>query len=163
MNPDGQTFVDDLEVGDVWFFPSGVPHSLQALDKGVEFLLVFDDGSFSDGNTGLATEMFLRTPKEVLSKNFNAPLSAFDNMPKDQLYIFNGTPAPKSISAQNITGPGGVATGTQSYTYHWSKQEAYDTPGGSIKILDPQTFPIAYNFSVALVTIKPGAMREIHW
>ena len=32
-----------------------------------------------------------------------------------------------------------------------------------MKILDPTTFPIAANFSVALVTIQPGAMREIHW
>ena len=32
-----------------------------------------------------------------------------------------------------------------------------------MKIVDPTTFPIASNFSVALVTIQPGAMREIHW
>lgn len=34
---------------------------------------------------------------------------------------------------------------------------------GSVKILDPQTFPIASSFSLALVTLKPGAMRELHW
>lgn len=36
-------------------------------------------------------------------------------------------------------------------------------PGGSIKILDPATFPVASTFSVALVTVEPGAMREMHW
>lgn len=36
----GEFFIDDLQEGDVWFFPPGVPHSLQALDEGVEFLLV---------------------------------------------------------------------------------------------------------------------------
>lgn len=41
---------------------SGVPHSLQALDGGVEFLLVFDDGSFSEDSTFLATELFARNP-----------------------------------------------------------------------------------------------------
>lgn len=41
---------------------SGVPHSIQALDDGVEFLLVFDDGDFSEDNTFLATEVFLHTP-----------------------------------------------------------------------------------------------------
>jgi oxalate decarboxylase family bicupin protein len=163
MNEDGQTFVDDLTTGDVWFFPAGVPHTLQALDDGVEFMLVFDDGSFDDSGTGLISEMFLRNPKEVLSKNFDVPLSDFDELPQDQLYIFNGTPAPANLSMQNVTGPGGVASGAQSYTYHFSKQEAYEVPGGSIKIIDPQTFPIATMFSVALVTIHPGAMREIHW
>lgn len=41
---------------------SGVPHSIQALDAGVEFLLVFDDGSFSEDNTFLASEVFMRNP-----------------------------------------------------------------------------------------------------
>ncbi|GAD99468.1 hypothetical protein SS1G_10796 [Paecilomyces variotii No. 5] len=162
INEDGQTFVDDVTAGDVWYFPAGVPHSLQALDEGAEFMLVFDDGDFNDGGTGLISEMFLRNPKEVWSKNLDAPLSAFDKLPKDQLYIFNGSPA-GTLASQNVTGPGGVASGTQSYTYHFSKQEPYEVPGGSIKILDPQTFPIADMFSVALVTIRPGAMREVHW
>ncbi|TQS33150.1 hypothetical protein Golomagni_06517, partial [Golovinomyces magnicellulatus] len=42
-------------------------------------------------------------------------------------------------------------------------QKPFEVPGGSVKILDPTTFPIASMFSVALVTIQPGAMREIHW
>jgi oxalate decarboxylase/phosphoglucose isomerase-like protein (cupin superfamily) len=129
----------------------------------VEFLLVFDQGDFNEGGTGLISEMFLRTPTEVLSKNLNAPLSAFDNLPSNQLYIFNGSPAPADLSAQNITGPGGVASGNNSNTFHLSKQAAYEVPGGSIKIIDPESFPIAPMFSAALVTIKPGAMREIHW
>lgn len=163
MNEDGQTFVDDIMEGDVWYFPSGIPHSLQGLDKGAEFMLVFDQGDFDDGGTSLASEMFLRNPKEVLSKNLHAPLSDFDDLPKDQLYVFNGTPAPKDLEKQNVTGPGGFAFGAESYTYHLSKQPPFETPGGSIKIIDPINFPIAHNFSAALVTIKPGAMREIHW
>jgi len=51
----------------------------------------------------------------------------------------------------------------QSYSYHFSEQPAHEVPGGSVKIVDPLTFPIASNFSAALVTVKPGALREIHW
>lgn len=163
LNEDGQPFIDDVTEGDVWYFPSGVPHSFQGLDKGAEFMLVFDQGDFDDGGTSLASEMFLRNPKEVLAKNLQAPLSDLDDLPKDQIYIFNGTPAPKDLGEQNVTGPGGFASGPDSYTYHFSKQKPYETPGGSIKIIDPINFPIAHNFSAALVTIKPGAMREIHW
>ncbi|KAL9115504.1 MAG: hypothetical protein Q9227_000825 [Pyrenula ochraceoflavens] len=163
MNEDGATFVDDLVAGDVWFFPAGVPHSLQGLENGTEFLLVFDQGDFNDGGTNLITEMFLRTPKESLSKNLNAPLSAFSKLPSDELYIFNGRQAPRDIQQQNTTGPGGALTGAAGYSYHFSQQEPFETPGGSIKILDPSTFPIASMFSTAVVTIKPGAMREIHW
>jgi len=50
-----------------------------------------------------------------------------------------------------------------SYTYHFSQQTPYTVPGGSVKIIDTTTFPIAANFAAALVTIAPGAMRELHW
>lgn len=36
----GTFFEDDVEEGDLCFFPVGVPHSLQGLQGGAEFLLV---------------------------------------------------------------------------------------------------------------------------
>lgn len=163
VNEDGQTFVDDLNTGDVWFFPSGIPHSIQAFDQGTEFLLVFDDGNFSEDNTFLASELFARTPKEVLAKDLATDISALDNIPDGQLWIFPGMRAPDDIKEQNITGPAGFAPLNQSYSYHFSDQKPYEVAGGSVKIIDPTTFPIANMFSAALVTVKPGALREIHW
>ncbi|EKV19804.1 Oxalate decarboxylase, putative [Penicillium digitatum PHI26] len=163
VNENGETFADDLTAGDVWFFPPGVPHSIQALDDGVEFLLVFDDGGFNEDNTFLATEVFLHTPREVLSKNFGVDVAAFDKIPNDELYIFKGTPAPKDIQKQNVTTSAGIVPRAQSYSYHLSEQPAHEVAGGSVKIIDPLTFPIASNFSAAIVTVHPGGMREIHW
>lgn len=165
VNEEGQTFVDDLNAGDVWFFPAGVPHSLQGLKGGVEFLLVFDDGSFSEDNTFLASEVFAHNPKEVLSKNFGGlPLSAWDNIPPGELFIFPGTKAPTDISAQNIVGSAGLVPTAQSYTYHASLASPnHVTEGGTVTVIDPLVFPIASKFSAAIVTIKPGAIREIHW
>ncbi|KAI1305668.1 Bicupin, oxalate decarboxylase/oxidase [Xylaria venustula] len=163
INEDGASFVDDVTAGDVWFFPSGIPHSLQALDEGAEFLLVFDDGNFSEDETFLASEMLLRSPKEVWAKDLETDVSALDNIPQDQKYIFNGTPAPSDIEKQNTTGSAGSLSGPDGYTYHWSQQEFHNTTGGSVKILDPLTFPIAEMFSAALVVLEPGALREVHW
>jgi oxalate decarboxylase family bicupin protein len=163
VDENGRSFIDDIGAGDVWFFPAGVPHSIQALDEGCEFLLVFDDGSFSEDSTFLASELFMRNPKEVLSKNFQTPVSAFDNLPTEQLYIFNGQAAPANISEQNITGPAGELPLNDSYTYHFSQQEPYTVPGGSVKIIDTTTFPISRDIAAALVVIEPGAMRELHW
>ncbi|KAJ5233066.1 hypothetical protein N7468_006022 [Penicillium chermesinum] len=163
VNENGQTFVDDVTAGDLWFFPPGVPHSIQALEAGVEFLLVFDDGAFSEDNTFLASEVFLHTPKSVLAQDLGVDVSAFKNLPDDELYIFGGTPAPKDIEKQNVTTPAGVIPRTQSYSYHLSEQPAHEVAGGSVKIADPATFPIASNFSAAIVTVHPGGMREIHW
>ena len=159
----GATFADDLQAGDVWFFPAGVPHSIQASQEGVEFLLIFDDGSFSEDGTSLVSELFERNPKSVLAKNFRTDTSAFDKIPDGELYIFNGTPYPTNASESNITGPAGIIPQTSTYSYHLSQQQPYEVPGGSLKIIDPQSFPIASNFAAALFTIKPGAMRELHW
>ncbi|TLD06954.1 hypothetical protein PgNI_10924 [Pyricularia grisea] len=163
MNEDGQSFIDDVTAGDVWFFPPGIPHSLQALDEGCEFLLVFDEGDFSEDATFLATETMMRNPESVVAKNLEVDISALKDLPTEELFIFNGTPAPEDIQKQNITGSAGSITAPNSYTYHWSQQKPYQTPGGSVKILDPATFPIAEMFSAALVTVEPGAMRELHW
>jgi len=165
VNEAGQTFTDTLSAGDVWFFPAGIPHSIQANADGCEFLLVFDDGSFSEDNTFLVSELFERNPKSVLAKDLRVDTSALDNIPDGELYIFNGTPAPNDTSdpLNNITGPAGVIPQSGTYSYHFSEQAPYEVPGGSVKILDSATFPTAANFAAALFTIQPGAMRELHW
>lgn len=163
VNEAGETFTDDLAAGDVWFFPAGVPHSIQASEAGVEFLLVFDEGDFSEDNTFLVSELFERNPKSVLAKDLRVDTSAFDKIPSGQLYIFEGTPFPANISEQNVTGPAGIIPPSETYSYHLSQQAAYEVPGGSVKIIDPLSFPAASNFAAALFTVKPGAMRELHW
>ena len=68
---EGRNFVDDVGVGDLWYFPKGIPHSIQGLEPdGCEFLLVFDDGSFSEDNTFLLSDWFKHVPPDVLGKNF---------------------------------------------------------------------------------------------
>src|SRR5262249_11677469 len=61
IDPQGRNFVDDVGVGELWNFPAGFPHSIQALGGGGEFLLVFDDGNFSENNTVLLTDVIGRT------------------------------------------------------------------------------------------------------
>lgn len=94
MDENGATFVDDVTAGDVWFFPQGVPHSLQALHDGCEFLLVFDSGTFSESNTFLATEMLLRTPKSVWAKDLETDVSELDDIPQDEKYVSCLSPPP---------------------------------------------------------------------
>ncbi|KAJ5675196.1 uncharacterized protein N7477_005130 [Penicillium maclennaniae] len=158
VNENGETFIDDLSAGDVWFFPPGIPHSIQALDDGVEFLLVFDQGDFSEDNTFLATEVFLHTPKEVLAKDLGTTVAAFDDIPDDELYIFAGTAAPKDIEKQNVTTASGfIPAPRATRIISLSKMRTKSL------IVDPLTFPVASNFSAAIVTVHPGGMREIHW
>ncbi len=86
---DGKSFVADTNKYDLWFFPSGVPHSIQGLGPdGCEFMLVFDDGNFSESETVLLSDAMAHLPRSVLAKNFGVPQEAFKNLPKEELFIF---------------------------------------------------------------------------
>src|ERR1700682_5079531 len=90
LNPDGTIFIDDVSKSDLWFFPAGYPHSIQGLGPGdgCEFLLVFDEGMFSEDNAFLISSWVARTPPEILTKNSNFDRNAISKLPKDELYIF---------------------------------------------------------------------------
>jgi oxalate decarboxylase len=77
MNPDGKMFIGDVSEGDLWLFPAGHPHSIQGLEPdGTEFLLVFNQGDFSEDGTMLLSEWMAHTPTEVLMKNFGLDRAA---------------------------------------------------------------------------------------
>ena len=105
IDPQGRNFVDDVGVGDLWYFPSGVPHSIQGLNPdGCEFLLVFDDGEFDEDNTFLLSDWFKHTPNDVLSKNFGMPGTSFSHVPDpSELYIF-AAPVPGALASDKIAG-----------------------------------------------------------
>ncbi|WP_339198708.1 oxalate decarboxylase family bicupin [Paenibacillus sp. FSL P4-0176] len=160
VDQNGRNFIADVGPGDLWFFPKGLPHSIQGLEDGCEFLLVFDDGSFSDLNTLSISDWFAHTPPEVLSVNFGVPESAFHSMPKEQVYIFQDT-VPGSIESQEVQSPYGTIPLT--FKHRLLAQEPLITPGGSVRIVDSTNFPISTTVAAALVEIQPGAMRELHW
>ena len=157
----GRYFVDDVGVGDLWFFPSGVPHSIQGLGPdGCEFLLVFDDGDFDEDNTFLIADWFKRTPNEVLGKNFGVPASFFGHTPDEsQRYIFPA-PMPGPLSAANIPGAKPVA---QSFSSRLMAQDPIRSAGGTVRISDSTVFPINTTTAAALVEVNPGGLRELHW
>ncbi|QYR23301.1 oxalate decarboxylase family bicupin [Paenibacillus sp. sptzw28] len=160
VDQNGRNFIADVGPGDLWYFPPGIPHSIQGLAEGCEFLLVFDDGSFSDLNTLSISDWLAHTPKEVLSANFGVPVNAFDAIPQEQLYIFQDG-IPGSIESQEIQSPYGSVP--QSFSHRLLAQPPMKTPGGSVRIVDSTNFPISKTVAAALVEIEPGAMRELHW
>jgi quercetin dioxygenase-like cupin family protein len=89
MNPDGTMFIDDVSKGDLWLFPAGFPHSIQGLrPNGCEFLLVFDEGDFSEDGTFLLSETVAHTPRNILAKNFGLDKEAIAKLVrKEELYI----------------------------------------------------------------------------
>jgi oxalate decarboxylase len=160
VDQEGRSFVDDIGENDIWNFPGGIPHSLQGLgDEGSEFLLVFNDGNFNEDETFLVTDFLAHVPKEVLAKNFGVPESAFANIPKEELYIFQSK-VPGPLTADRATGAKPVPT---PYSHRLSAQEPIRTNAGTVRIVDSLKFPAAKMIAAGLVEVLPGGMRELHW
>jgi oxalate decarboxylase len=161
IDAEGRNFVDDVGVGDLWYFPGGIPHSIQGLGPdGCEFLLVFDDGAFDEDDTFLLTDWFKHVPAEVLGKNFGAPASLFGHTPDpSERYIFKA-PVPGPLGPDKLMGAQPVP---QTFSHHMMAQEPIRSKGGTVRITDSSVFHASKNIAAALVEIEPGGLRELHW
>jgi oxalate decarboxylase len=163
VDAEGRNFIADVGEGDLWNFPAGIPHSIQGLSDGCEFLLVFDDGDFSEFDTFLITDWFAHTPPDVLAKNFGVPQTAFAHIPTNvaqERYIFPGK-VPGPLKTDAVRSPAGTVP--HSFAHALTKQTPIECPGGQVRIVDSTNFPAATTIAAALVDVDPGAMRELHW
>ncbi len=164
LDVNGHGFVSDVGVGDLWYFPTGIPHSIQGLGPdGCEFLLVFDDGTFSEYETVQLTDWVAHTPRDVVAKNMGVPMEAFKNIPERQLYIFQGDmPGALEDDVKAIGGAGSMTK--ERFDFQMLAQAPTKrTKGGEVRIVDSTNFTVSRTIAAALVTLKPGGMRELHW
>ena len=161
VDQNGQNFLDDVGPGDMWNFPSGIPHSIQGLEEGCEFLLVFDDGNFSEDSTFLITDWFNCTPKDVLAKNFGVSESDFSELPTDidhTRYMFQGQ-VPGPLLSDKVSN----SLRERSFSYRISDLDPIKTSGGTVRIIDSTKFPAASTIAAGIVEVEPGGLREMHW
>ncbi|MGB7282553.1 MAG: cupin domain-containing protein [Candidatus Acidiferrum sp.] len=160
----GKSFVTDVREGDLWYFPTGIPHSIQGLPPdGTEFLLVFDDGNFSEYETVLLTDWMAHTPPEVVAKNFGVAQSALANMPKRERFIFQAE-VPGPLAEDQRIAAGALGPSPIDFAFRTTQHPApIKVKNGEVRIIDSSCFKIAANIAAAIVTVKPGGMRELHW
>src|SRR3982075_4105397 len=161
IDANGRNFVDDVGVGDLWYFPGGIPHSIQGLGPdGCEFLLVFDDGDFDEDDTFLLSDWVKHVPPEVLGKNFGVPASLFGHTPDpSELYIFKA-PVPAPLGQDKLLGAQPVP---QTFSHRMMAQEPIRTKSGTVRITDSSVFLASKAIAAALVEVEPGGLRELHW
>ena len=166
LDYEGRGFVQDVVKDDLWFFPPGVPHLIQGLEPdGCEFLLVFDNGNFSEGNTTLITDWLRHTPEEVLAKNWGVSekdLADLYTVPVEGLFIFQkAVPGPLEDDQKAIAGSKGISPIAFNFPMH-SMAPTFKTKSGEVRVVDSKNFPVT-TISMAHVIVKPGGLRELHW
>ena len=163
IDADGKSFVADVKKNDLWFFPSGIPHSIQGLNPdGCEFMLVFEDGEFSESETVLLSDSMAHLPHEVLSKNFGIGEQALKNVPKEELFIFQ-TDVPGALEADQKAATGALGKSPKDFAFRTMEiPPTKQTKGGNVRIVDSSNFKVSTT-AMAMVTVHPGGMRELHW
>jgi oxalate decarboxylase len=161
LGPGGYQETNDYEPGDVWYFPRGHGHMLECLgDEPCHFVLIFDNGYFSEFGTFSITDWMGHAPKALLAKNFGLPASTFDEFPKGEVYFAQGTPPPARAAAPLA----GQHPGPRTHKWQLLADDPrVDNKGGRLWVVDSQKFPISKTMAGAILELDPGALRELHW
>ena len=158
IDRDGKSFVADTKKNDLWYFPSGIPHSIQGLDPdGTEFMLVFDDGNFSESETVLLSDSMAHLPREVLSKNFGVAEAALNNLPNHELFILQTT-VPGSLEADQNAAAGELGKSSENFAFRTMEiAPTKPTKGGEVRIVDSSILKASTNVAMAMVTVHREA------
>src|SRR5689334_15397157 len=164
IDNEGRSFVADVKESDLWYFPTGIPHSIQGLNPdGAEFLLVFDDGGFSEYATVLLSDWMAHTPKDVLAKNFGVPQKAFDTLTSKELFIFQGE-VPGPLEADQKAAAGTRGPSKTDFAFRTLQMPVTNrSKGGEVRVVDSSKFKVSQRIASAIVTVHPGGIRELHW
>jgi oxalate decarboxylase len=161
IDPQGCCETNDFEPGDVWYFPRGHGHVIETLgDKPCHFILVFDNGYFSEFGTFSISDWIGLAPPRLLAKNFGLPPETFEHFPKDEVYFAKGK-IPPSIPAVPLQG---WKAPPLTHKYSLLSQKPFDVfNGGTEWRVDGSQFPISTTMTGVVLDMEPGALREMHW
>src|SRR5262245_42417440 len=164
IDTEGRANVEDVGEGGLWYFPSGLPHSLQGIgEDGAEFILAFNDGHQTEYSTLLLSDWMAHTPPDILALNFGLPADTFAKIPLHQLYIFPGQmPGPLAAAQEQAAGTAGKMPNPSTFALS-SMPPTRKTAGGEVRIADSRNFKASQTIAAALVKVYPGGLREMHW
>jgi oxalate decarboxylase len=161
IEPQGYAETNEFEPGDVWYFPRGHGHMLECLgSEPCHFILIFDNGYFSEFGTFSISDWIGHTPKPLLAKNFGVPASVFDGFPKDEVYFARGRMPPEkpTIPLQGWKLP------ALTHKYELLGQAPHaEFKGGREWRVDSTRFPISTTVTGVILDLEPEGLRELHW
>jgi oxalate decarboxylase len=161
ISPNGQAEVNEFAPGDIWYFPRGHGHALQCLGpEEAHFVLVFDNGHFSEFGTFSITDWVSLVPARIASRNLGLPESTIASLPKGELYITPGKiPPPIPEALRN----GEPVVNQFPHKFRLRAHRPAIFPSGEERIVSSVEFPIQTTVTGVLLDLKPGALREMHW
>ncbi|WP_027386303.1 cupin domain-containing protein [Chryseobacterium gregarium] len=165
IHPDGHSYTDNFEPGDVWYFPKGYGHSIQATGtEECHFILIFDNGNFSEDHTFSVTDFVSSVPPEIVAQNLGLTLEEVAALPQKEAYFAAGiVPDEMSFVAEARPNESDIEL-TSFHRYPLHSQQPRIVPGGGLqRLVTSKEFPISSTMSGSVLELQPGALREMHW
>src|SRR6516164_1196493 len=160
IGPDSLSETNDFDPGDVWYFPRGHGHAVQNLGRDeAHFVLVFDDGGFSEYRTFSIADWLGHTPPAVLAKNLGLPPGEFAKFPKEEVFIPQGRVPDASAPVRQKM----QKTSPLTHRFALMAQPAMQFAGGEERRVSAKEFPVSKTVTGVILDLKPGALRELHW
>src|SRR5207247_9508294 len=145
-----------------WYFPRGHAHMLECLGNELtHFILIFDNGYFSEFGTFSITDWIGHAPKPLVAKNFSLPESSFDGFPREEVYFARGTIPPDEIP-ENLQGPRVSPPETHKFRMLAGAAHAVFKGCRGWRI-DSTRFPISTTVTGLILVLDPVALREFEW
>ncbi|MBV8221625.1 MAG: cupin domain-containing protein, partial [Solirubrobacterales bacterium] len=161
LGPGNYAETNEFEPGDVWYFPRGHGHMLECLgNEPCHFVLIFDNGYFSEFGTFSITDWVGHTPRALLAKNFGLPEATFNDFPTREVYFAHGAVPPQRPAAP-LGNPNRAPL-----THKWQllrNDPLVNDRGGRLWLVDSTRFPISKTITGAVLELDRGALRELHW
>jgi oxalate decarboxylase len=165
IHPNGKSYTDNFEPGDVWYFPKGYGHSIQATGtEECHFILIFDNGNFSEDHTFSVTDFVSCMPPEIVAQNLGITLEEVAALPQKEAYFAAGiVPDELSFTAASRPEESDIEL-TNLHRYPLHSQQPRIIPGGGLqRLVTSKEFPISTTMAGSIIELQPGALREMHW
>ena len=161
VDPAGGAEINDFDPGDLWYFPRGHAHSLACLgEEPCHFILIFDNGYFSEFGTFSITDWLGHASKELLAKNFGQPVATFEGIPTKEAYFVHGRVPP----ADALPLQGALTSPPLTHKYRLLAQEPHSIHKfGREWRVGANRFPISETMTGVVLDLNAGGLRELHW
>ena len=131
-------------------------------DKPCHFILIFDNGYFSEFGTFSITDWIGHAPKALLAKNFGLPEVGVRRLSRRRRSTSPAARSPPDEAAAAAAGLEAAAADAQ-VPAAGPAAALRSIKGGREWRVDSTRFPISKTITGVVLDLEPGALRELHW
>lgn len=162
VDPEGETEVANYGPGDLWYFPRGHSHAIQALgSEPCHAVLAFDDGLYAEHGTFGLSDWISRLDTGMVAQVTGLSKETLAQLPPAEVYIRQGEIIARDSSQARAQQ---VLNRKRTHRHQlMAQQPRVKTARGTIHVASAREYPISTTLTGIVTRLEAGAMHEPHW